>query len=68
MRQFPQFVGNCSECQHKYYSVGIDGYVCSKNDLSTNYSLKEGRYLYKKNIHKITPSCPMYPQAVEVSE
>lgn len=66
MRVFTQQVRNCTECQHKSYSAGIEGPVCSKNDRSVDYSLKAGRNLFKQNIYQITPSCPMYPQSVEV--
>ena len=66
MRKFMQPVRNCSECNQKTYSIGVGDYLCGANNGLATYSFKNGRGLYKQNVRKLTPSCPMYSESVEV--
>lgn len=68
MREFMQPVRNCSECNQKTYSILISEYLCGANNELVTYSFKNGCDLYKQNVRKLTPSCPMYEKSVEVEE
>ena len=54
------YVSNCTECPHNKFSRGVG--LCRA--IETNYGVMGVRF--EHNAVRLTPSCPMYKQSMEV--